>query len=51
MGGLTPAARRPLDRALGLFTVVREGESGTALLLAANVFLLLTAYYVIKPVR
>ena len=51
MGGLTPAARRPLDRALGFFTVVREGESATALLLAGNVFLLLTAYYVIKPVR
>ena len=51
MGGLTPVARRPLDRALGLFTVVRDGESATALLLAGNVFLLLTAYYVIKPVR
>jgi AAA family ATP:ADP antiporter len=43
--------RSPLDRALGLFTEVREGESPTALLLALNVFLLLTAYYVIKPVR
>ena len=43
MGGLTPVARRPLDRALGLFTVVRDGESATALLLAGNVFLLLTA--------
>lgn len=41
----------PLDRLLRLFTEVRDGESPTALLLALNVFLLLTAYYVIKPVR
>jgi AAA family ATP:ADP antiporter len=41
----------PLDRSLRLFTEVRDGESPTALLLALNVFLLLTAYYVIKPVR
>lgn len=39
------------DRALRLFTEVHPGESGTALLLTLNVFLLLTAYYVIKPVR
>ena len=42
---------RPLDRFLRLFTDIRPGESGTALLLTLNVFLLLTAYYVIKPVR
>jgi AAA family ATP:ADP antiporter len=30
---------------------VRAGEGATALLLALNVFLLLTAYYIIKPVR
>jgi ATP:ADP antiporter, AAA family len=40
-----------LDRQLRLFTVVRAGESGTALLLATNVFLLLAAYYILKPVR
>ncbi len=40
-----------LERFLGLFTEVRQGEGGTALLLALNVFLILTAYYVIKPVR
>jgi ATP:ADP antiporter, AAA family len=40
-----------LDRRLRLFTVVRAGESGTALLLALNVFLLLAAYYFLKPVR
>ncbi|MEO8139470.1 MAG: MFS transporter [Gemmatimonadota bacterium] len=48
--GGRPAASG-LDRLVGLFTVVRDGESPTALLLTLNVFLLLTAYYVIKPVR
>lgn len=45
--------RRPslLDRLLRLFTEVRSGEGPTALLLALNVFLLLTAYYFIKPLR
>lgn len=41
----------PLDRVLRVFTEVRAGESGTALLLAFNVFLLLAAYYFIKPAR
>lgn len=44
-------AKGPLERALGLVTEVRPGEATTALLLTLNVFLLLTAYYVIKPVR
>ncbi len=43
--------RNLLDRFLSLFTEVRPGESTTALVLMANVFLLLTAYYIIKPVR
>jgi AAA family ATP:ADP antiporter len=34
-----------------LFADVRAGESGTVLLLAVNLFLILTAYYCIKPVR
>jgi AAA family ATP:ADP antiporter len=41
----------PLDRFLRLFADVREGESTTVLLLALNVFLILTSYYFIKPVR
>ena len=41
----------PLDRALRVFADVRAGEGVTALLLALNVFLILTAYYVLKPVR
>jgi ATP:ADP antiporter, AAA family len=40
-----------LDRALRPFADVRAGEGVTALLLALNVFLLLAAYYCIKPVR
>jgi AAA family ATP:ADP antiporter len=42
---------RAADRFLHLFTDIRRGESGTALLLTLNVFILLTAYYVLKPVR
>jgi AAA family ATP:ADP antiporter len=40
-----------LDRFLRLFSDVRAGEGTTALILTANVFLLLCAYYIIKPVR
>ena len=40
-----------LSRALRPFADVRSGEAITALLLTLNVFLLLSAYYVIKPVR
>ena len=47
----TPPASRPLERFLSLFTDVRDGEGPRLLLLAAEVFLILTAYYVMKPVR
>jgi AAA family ATP:ADP antiporter len=40
-----------LDRFLRLFSDVRPGEGTTAIILTANVFLLLSSYYVIKPVR
>ncbi len=40
-----------LARLLRPITEVRAGEAITALLLTLNVFLLLSAYYVIKPVR
>jgi len=40
-----------LDRFLSLFATVHQGEGLTAFLLATNVFILLTAYYIIKPVR
>lgn len=45
------ARARPLDKALRLVTDVRAGEGPTAVLLALNVFMLLAAYYVIRPVR
>ena len=41
----------PLERFLQLFTEVRDGEGAQLLLLTLNVFLILTAYYVMKPVR
>jgi AAA family ATP:ADP antiporter len=40
-----------LDRVMGLAADVHAGEALTALLLALNGFLILTAYYVIRPVR
>src|SRR5215210_5517561 len=40
-----------LDRALRLFADVEGGEGATAVLLSCNIFLLFTAYYVIKPIR
>ena len=44
-------SRSPVERFLGLFADVHGGEGATVLLLALNVFLLLLAYYIIKPVR
>ena len=48
-----PHASEPtwLARALRPITEVHPGEAVTALLLTANVFLLLSAYYVLKPLR
>jgi AAA family ATP:ADP antiporter len=43
--------RSLLERALGVVTEVRRGEAPLALSLTLNVFLLLTAYYLVKPVR
>ena len=41
----------PLERLLGTFTDIRPGEGWTGLILFANVFLILCAYYFIKPLR
>jgi AAA family ATP:ADP antiporter len=41
----------PVERALRLVTDVRAGEGAMALLLTLDVFLVLGAYYLIKPVR
>jgi AAA family ATP:ADP antiporter len=43
--------KSPLDRLLGLAADVRAGEGATALLLALNGFLILAAYYCIRPLR
>lgn len=40
-----------LERFLCLFTEVRPGEGITALVMVANVFLILCSYYFIKPLR
>jgi len=45
------ASRGLCERFLGLFTVVLPGEAPKALLLALDIYLLLLAYYLIKPVR
>ncbi len=47
------APRRPggVERLLRLFTDVHAGEAGTALLLTANVFLLICAYSLLKVLR
>lgn len=48
--GVPPRAS-VLDRALRLFTEVHAGEGLTAVVLFANVFLILCAYYFVKPLR
>ena len=46
-----PRQRSLSERLLGLFTEVRPGEGTSALLMFANVFLILCAYYFVKPLR
>lgn len=50
-----PHGPRPVDplpyRFLRLFTEIHPGEAVTALLLVLNTYLLMTCYYIIKPVR
>ena len=41
----------PLERFLRLFTDLRPGEGSTAVFMFANVFLILCAYYFVKPLR
>src|SRR5262245_53063022 len=45
------SSHRGIDRFLNLLSGVKPGEGTTALRLALNVFRILTAYYVLKPVR
>jgi AAA family ATP:ADP antiporter len=48
---MIPPRRGPLERFLRVFTDVHAGEGPQLVLLALNVFLILTAYYLMKPVR
>ncbi len=43
--------RSAVEKVLNIFADVRRGEGTTGLLLMTNIFILLTAYYIIKPVR
>ncbi len=47
----SPKRQSVLERVFSIFSTVHEGEGLTAFLLMLNVFVLLTAYYIIKPVR
>src|SRR6188508_3005116 len=51
MGTTDTRPRSAFDRFLSIFADVHSGEGLTAVLLALNVFLILTAYYILKPVR
>jgi AAA family ATP:ADP antiporter len=46
-----PSNKTWLDRLLGLAADVHAGEGVTAVLLALNGFLILTAYYIVRPLR
>jgi ATP:ADP antiporter, AAA family len=46
-----PSQKNILDRALSVAADVRAGEGAIALLMAVNGFLLLSAYYTIRPLR
>ena len=50
-GSNTESKTGRLDQFLRLFSDVRSGEGVIASLLALNIFLILTAYYILKPVR
>jgi AAA family ATP:ADP antiporter len=52
-GNMTESSKSPgiVHKVLRLFTVIHPGEATTAILLTFNIYLLLMAYYIIKPVR
>ncbi|MEJ2245655.1 MAG: Npt1/Npt2 family nucleotide transporter [Acidobacteriota bacterium] len=47
----TPKEKNVPEKFLSLFTEVRSGEGIWAILLSFNIFLILTSYYIVKPVR
>lgn len=46
-----PKSKNIVERFLALFTEVRPGEGYSTLILCLSIFVLLAAYYIIKPVR
>lgn len=44
-------SKSPLERFLSIFSEVKSGEGFSALFLMFNIFLILTSYYIMKPVR
>ncbi len=46
-----PGRLSPVERVLRVFTEVRPGEGRVALIMLANVLLILCAYYLVKPLR
>jgi AAA family ATP:ADP antiporter len=50
-GSSSSGARSLLERFLGLFADVQPGEGTNIVLMFANIFLILSAYYVLKVVR
>ena len=51
VGRRNQSTTEPVERFLRLFARVEHQEGTTALLLVANILLILVAYYLIKPVR
>ena len=51
MTGTEQRRRSLVEKALNVFTEVRAGEGARVLVMTANIYLILTAYYIIKPVR
>ncbi|MGH7896514.1 MAG: NTP/NDP exchange transporter [Candidatus Binatia bacterium] len=48
---VSTASLSPAERALRLFTDIRPGEAPASLAMLASVFLILAAYYFVKPAR
>lgn len=51
MANVSADRRSLVDRALNIFAPVHAGEGSTVLVMTLNIFLILLAYYVLKPIR
>ena len=47
----TPRKKNSLEKFLSIFSDLSAGEGGTVLLLTLNAFIMMTLYYILKPVR